>query len=158
MTDIKTEIGKSRAFIRLALERKLLSKHLRTLLSNQQLTCAFYKRYSFLRCEDEKEQFLTHLLTLNAVNLLPFTSTFTTSTFKYKLILYGSSTFTGFFSLSGSIFELNDQYISNSTSVFNFECRNLGLINNLTLRVSGNNKIYLEYCYLINEFTSQTYR
>ena len=37
MKDIKTDIGKSRAFIRLALERKLLSKHLRTLLSNQEL-------------------------------------------------------------------------------------------------------------------------
>lgn len=61
MTDIKTEIGKSRAFIRLALERKLLSKHLRTLLSNQQLTCAFYKRYAFLRSDDEKGKLLCKL-------------------------------------------------------------------------------------------------
>ena len=158
MSDIKTEIGKSRAFIRLALERKLLSKHLRTLLSNQQLTCAFYKRYAFLRSDDEKEQFLTHLLTLNAVDLLPFTTTFITSTFKYKLILYGTSSFTGYFSLSGSLFELNDQFISSQTSVYAFECRNLGLVNNLTLRVTGNHKIYLEYCYLINDFTGQTYR
>jgi hypothetical protein len=37
MIDIKTDVGKSRAFIRLALERKLLSKHLRTLLINQEL-------------------------------------------------------------------------------------------------------------------------
>lgn len=37
MTDIKTDVGKSRAFIRLSLERKLLSKHLRTLLYNQEL-------------------------------------------------------------------------------------------------------------------------
>lgn len=158
MSDLKTEIGKSRAFIRLALERKLLSKHLRTLLSNQQLTCAFYKRYAFLRSEDEKEQFLTHLLTLNAVDLLPFTNTFITSTFKYKLILYGSSSFSGYFSLCGSLFELNDQYISSATSVHVFDCRNLGQVNNLTLRVTGNNKIYLEYCYLINDFTGQTHR
>lgn len=158
MSDLKTEIGKSRAFIRLALERKLLSKHLRTLLSNQQLTCAFYKRYAFLRSEDEKEQFLTHLLTLNAVDLLPFTNTFITSTFKYKLILYGSSSFCGYFSLCGSLFELNDQFISSPTSVHVFDCRNLGQINNLTLRVTGNNKIYLEYCYLINDFTGQTHR
>ena len=158
MSDLKTEIGKSRAFIRLALERKLLSKHLRTLLSNQQLTCAFYKRYAFLRSEDEKEQFLTHLLTLNAVDLLPFTNTFITSTFKYKLILYGSSSFSGYFSLCGSLFELNDQFVSSPTSVHVFDCRNLGQVNNLTLRVTGNNKIYLEYCYLINDFTGQTYR
>lgn len=38
-----------------------------------------YKRYAFLRCEEEREQFLTHLLTLNAVDLSSFTNTFTTS-------------------------------------------------------------------------------
>lgn len=79
MTDIKTDVGKSRAFIRLALERKLLSKHLRTLLSNHELLITLYKRYAFLRCEEEREQFLTHLLTLNAVDLCCFTNTFTSS-------------------------------------------------------------------------------
>lgn len=79
MADIKTDVGKSRAFIRLALERKLLSKHLRTLLSNQDLLITMYKRYAFLRSEDERDMFLTHLLTLNAVDLMCFTNTFTTS-------------------------------------------------------------------------------
>ena len=36
-----------------------------------------YKRYSFLRCEDEREQFLFHLLSLNAVDFHCFTNTFT---------------------------------------------------------------------------------
>lgn len=37
MTEIKTDIGFARAFVRLALERKLLHKHLKTLLSNHDL-------------------------------------------------------------------------------------------------------------------------
>ena len=36
-----------------------------------------YKRYAFLRCEDEREQFLFHLLSLNAVDYFCFTNTFT---------------------------------------------------------------------------------
>ena len=35
-----------------------------------------YKRYAFLRCEDEREQFLFHLLSLNAVDFHSFTNTF----------------------------------------------------------------------------------
>lgn len=37
MTDIKTHIGYARAWVRLALEKKLLSRHLRTLLSDSAL-------------------------------------------------------------------------------------------------------------------------
>src|SRR5690349_12609409 len=37
MIEIKTEVGYARAFIRLALERKLLWKHLKELLSNEEL-------------------------------------------------------------------------------------------------------------------------
>lgn len=79
MVDVKTDHGKTRAFLRLALERKLLSSHLRTLCSNAHLLTSKYKRPAFLRAEEEREQFLTHLLTLNAVDLLCFTNTFTTS-------------------------------------------------------------------------------
>ena len=37
MTEIKTDIGYARAWVRLALEKKLLHKHLQKLLSNQEL-------------------------------------------------------------------------------------------------------------------------
>lgn len=37
MTEIKTDIGFARAFVRLALERKLLHKHLKAVLSDTQL-------------------------------------------------------------------------------------------------------------------------
>lgn len=45
MTDIKTHIGYARAWVRLSLEKKLLSKHLRTLLSDSTLL-----RYGLLQC------------------------------------------------------------------------------------------------------------
>lgn len=37
MSEIKTEIGYARAWVRLSLEKKLLSKHLRSLLSDNEL-------------------------------------------------------------------------------------------------------------------------
>lgn len=83
MTDIKTHIGYARAWVRLALEKKLLSRHFRTLLSDTALLRSLYKRSAFVRCEEEKEQFLYHLLTLNAVDYCCFTNIYpTTSQFQ----------------------------------------------------------------------------
>lgn len=76
LKDVKTDVGKARAFIRLSLELKKLSKHLKTLLGDQTLLNSLYKPYAFLRCEEEREQFLMYLLTLNAVDLPCFTTTF----------------------------------------------------------------------------------
>jgi hypothetical protein len=38
-----------------------------------------YKRYAFLRCEDERNLFLTYLLTLNAADYHSFTHTYTST-------------------------------------------------------------------------------
>lgn len=90
MTDIKTHIGYARAWVRLALEKKLLSKHFRTLLSDTALLRTLYKRSAFVRCEEEKEQFLYHLLTLNAVDYFCFTNTYpTTSTSAVYCTIFG---------------------------------------------------------------------
>lgn len=87
MSEIKSEIGYSRAWVRLALEKKLLSRHLRTLLSDTTLLKQQYKRNAFLRCDDEKEQFLYHILSLNAVDYFCFTNTYlNTSKGKMKII------------------------------------------------------------------------
>lgn len=79
MTDVKTHVGYARAWVRLALEKKLLSRHFRTLLSDASLLRSLYKRSAFLRCEEEKEQFLYHLLALNAVDYFCFTNTYPTT-------------------------------------------------------------------------------
>lgn len=92
MTDIKTHIGYARAWVRLALEKKLLSRHFRSLLSDTGLLRLLYKRSSFVRSEEEKEQFLYHLLTLNAVDYFCFTNTYPTSSKRNELrILPGKS-------------------------------------------------------------------
>lgn len=76
ISEIKTEIGYARAWIRLSLEKKVLSKHLRALLADDELLRGFYKRNAFLRSEEEREQFLYHLLTLNAADYYCFTNTY----------------------------------------------------------------------------------
>lgn len=86
MSDVKTNTGMARAWVRLALEKKQLSKHLRSLLSDQTLLRGLYKRQAFLRCEEEREQFLYHLLSLNAVDYFCFTSTYPTTGNKIELI------------------------------------------------------------------------
>lgn len=158
MIDIKTDVGKSRAFIRLALERKLLSKHLRTLLINQELLLNLYKRYAFLRCEEEREQFLTHLLTLNAVDLMCFTNTFTTSVLPYTLFQYGSSQMSGWFSISGSIASTSEIQLTNSINSYSFTHRNLGNLNTLTICVNQSSKVFIEYCFVRNEVTNHIYK
>lgn len=87
MTDVKTHVGYARAWVRLALEKKLLSRHFRTLLSDSSLLRSLYKRSAFLRCEEEKEQFLYHLLALNAVDYFCFTNTYPTTSEKVVSIL-----------------------------------------------------------------------
>lgn len=84
MTEIKSDIGFSRAWLRLSLEKKLLSNHLRSLLSDNALLKAQYKRNAFLRCEEEREQFLFHLLSLNAVDYFCFTNTYISASMFYR--------------------------------------------------------------------------
>ncbi|ENN76384.1 hypothetical protein YQE_07106, partial [Dendroctonus ponderosae] len=87
MLDVKTGIGFARAWVRLALEKKLLSRHLRTLLLDLSLLKELYKRSAFVRCEEEKEQFLYHLLSLNAVDYFCFTSTYPTTVIPYSIVI-----------------------------------------------------------------------
>lgn len=44
----------------------------------------YYKRFAFVRCEEEKEQLLCHLLSLNAVDFRCFTNTFTKTSKFFK--------------------------------------------------------------------------
>ncbi|XP_074602839.1 DENN domain containing pinstripe isoform X2 [Brevipalpus obovatus] len=160
MVDIKTDTGKSRAFIRLALERKLLSKHLRVLLSNQDLVMSIYRRYAFLRCEEEREQFLTHLLTLNAVDILCFTHTYPTTSLTYTLVFEGSGPLTGSIWLGGSLRHSNEIIISNANNVYSFEHTNLGFINTLAILIDTNvtSSLYIGYCFIRNEVTGHIFK
>lgn len=108
-----------------------------------------------MRCEEEREQFLTHLLTLNAVDLMCFTNTFTTSVLRmfssfyynlynkkiklfytifvhliaYTLLIYGSGQMSGWFSISGSIASTSENPLTNaSNNYFTVSFNNVFLI------------------------------
>ncbi|KAJ3595822.1 hypothetical protein NHX12_002236 [Muraenolepis orangiensis] len=76
MSEGVSDLGLVRAWIHMALEKKLLSKHLKELLSHQELLS-----------EEEREQFLVHLLSLNTVDYLCFTQGFTSISIPYRVVI-----------------------------------------------------------------------
>ncbi|VVC91607.1 unnamed protein product [Leptidea sinapis] len=160
MTDIKTEIGYARAWVRLSLEKKLLSKHLRELLSDTTLLRSQYKRTAFLRCEEEREQFLYHLLTLNAVDYNCFTNTYPTTKLPYRVFIVPSrkasqTTANCWLSISGANGESTPKIpIPRNTNEFVFHHKNLGVLS--TLRIGHDNsglspRWLLDHIYARNE-------
>ncbi|EFA02072.1 DENN domain-containing protein 5B [Tribolium castaneum] len=165
MTDVKTGIGMAKAWVRLALEKKQLSKHLRTLLSDQTILRSLYKRSAFLRCEEEKEQFLYHLLSLNAVDYFCFTSTYATTVIPYRIVIIpnkkGSTTSANaWVVLSGTLSETRRIPVPKSNN-FEYKHHNLGVLT--TLRIGHDNsglyaKWMIDYVLVRNEITGHTYK
>ncbi|CAB3228464.1 unnamed protein product [Arctia plantaginis] len=166
MTDIKTEIGYARAWVRLSLEKKLLSKHLRELLADTTLLRSQYKRTAFLRSEEEREQFLYHLLTLNAVDYFCFTNTYPTTKLPYRVLIMPSrkasqTTANCWISISGANGESTPKIpIPRNTNEFVFHHKNLGILS--TLRIGHDNsglspRWLLDQVYVRNEVTGHTY-
>ncbi|KAL4714481.1 hypothetical protein ACJJTC_017776 [Scirpophaga incertulas] len=166
MTDIKTEIGYARAWVRLSLEKKLLSKHLRELLADTTLLRSQYKRTAFLRCEEEREQFLYHLLTLNAVDYYCFTNTYPTTKLPYRVLIVPSrkasqTTANCWISISGTNRESTPKIpIPRNTNEFVFHHKNLGVLS--TLRIGHDNsglspRWLLDQVFVRNEVTGHTY-
>ncbi|XP_046430049.1 DENN domain-containing protein 5B isoform X3 [Neodiprion fabricii] len=168
MTDIKTHIGYARAWVRLALEKKLLSRHLKTLLSDTALVRSQYKRSAFLRCEEEKEQFLYHLLTLNAVDYFCFTNNYPTTKLPYRVVIFPSrkasaatTTANSWVAISGTLCETNPVSIPKGALEFVFHHRNLGVLS--TLRIGHDNtglspKWMVEHIVVRNEVTGHTFK
>ncbi|CAG5114611.1 unnamed protein product [Candidula unifasciata] len=168
MPDIHTDVGKTRALIRLALERKMLSVYLKQLLADTDLLRSLYKRYAFLRCEEEREQFLCHLLSLNAVDFFCFTNTFPNSVVPYRVLIYpssklGCSTTSAnvWLSVAGQLGETGEMEVAKSLLELNFEHKNLGVLT--TLRIGHDNsgmmpRWLVEYVLVRNELTGHTYR
>nr|XP_034181426.1 DENN domain-containing protein 5B isoform X4 [Osmia lignaria] len=168
MTDIKTHIGYARAWVRLALEKKLLSRHLKTLLSHTRLLRSQYKRSAFLRCEEEKEQFLYHLLTLNAVDYFCFTNNYPTTKLPYRVVIFPSrkasaatTSANSWIAISGTLCETNPVPIPKGALEFVFHHKNLGVIS--TLRIGHDNtglspKWMVEHVVVRNEVTGHTFK
>ncbi|KAJ8675599.1 hypothetical protein QAD02_011385 [Eretmocerus hayati] len=168
MTDIKTHIGYARAWVRLALEKKLLSRHLKTLLSNAALLRSQYKRSAFLRCEEEKEQFLYHLLTLNAVDYFCFTNNYPMTKLPYRVIIFPSrkasaatTSANGWVAISGTLCETIPVSIPKGALEFVFHHKNLGVLS--SLRIGHDNsgvspKWMVEHVLVRNEVTGHTFK
>ncbi|XP_018345255.1 PREDICTED: DENN domain-containing protein 5B isoform X1 [Trachymyrmex septentrionalis] len=168
MTDIKTHIGYARAWVRLALEKKLLSRHLKTLLSDNALLRTQYKRSAFLRCEEEKEQFLYHLLTLNAVDYFCFTNNYPTTKLPYRVVIFPSrkasaatTSANSWIAISGTLCETNPVPIPKGALEFLFHHKNLGVLS--TLRIGHDNtglspKWMVEHVVVRNEVTGHTFK
>ncbi|XP_073079467.1 DENN domain-containing protein 5B isoform X1 [Manis javanica] len=168
MSEIKTDVGRARAWIRLSLEKKLLSQHLKQLLSNQPLTKKLYKRYAFLRCEEEREQFLYHLLSLNAVDYFCFTSVFTTIVIPYRSVIIPIKklsnaiiTSNPWICVSGELGDTGVMQIPKNLLEMTFECQNLGKLTTVQIGHDNSGLLakWLVDCVMVrNEITGHTYR
>ncbi|XP_073401278.1 DENN domain-containing protein 5A isoform X1 [Dendrobates tinctorius] len=166
--EIKTDVGKARAWVRLSMEKKLLSRHLKQLLHNHELTKKLYKRYAFLRCDDEKEQFLYHLLSFNAVDYFCFTNVFTTIMIPYHILIIpskklGGSMFTAnpWICISGEMGETGVLQVPRNILEMTYECQNLGKLT--TVQIGHDNsglyaKWLVEHVMVRNEITGHTYK
>ncbi|XP_067998225.1 DENN domain-containing protein 5B isoform X1 [Melanerpes formicivorus] len=168
MSEIKTDVGRARAWIRLSLEKKLLSQHLKQLLSNQALAKKLYKRYAFLRCEEEREQFLYHLLSLNAVDYFCFTSVFTTIMIPYRSVIIpikklsnSITTSNPWICVSGELGDTGVMQIPKNHLEMTFECQNLGKLTTVQIGHDNSGLLakWLVDCVMVrNEITGHTYR
>ncbi|KAJ8396724.1 hypothetical protein AAFF_G00015620 [Aldrovandia affinis] len=166
--EIKTDVGKARAWVRLSMEKKLLSRHLKQLLYDHELTKKLYKRYAFLRCDDEKEQFLYHLLSFNAVDYFCFTNVFTTIMMPYHVLVVpskklGGSMFTAnpWLCVAGELSETVVLQVPKNTLEITFECQNLGKLT--TVQMGHDNaglyaKWLVECVVVRNEITGHAYK
>uniref|UniRef100_A0A8C7TVE3 DENN/MADD domain containing 5B n=1 Tax=Oncorhynchus mykiss TaxID=8022 RepID=A0A8C7TVE3_ONCMY len=168
MGEIKTDVGRARAWIRLSLEKKLLSQHLKRLLSRQALTKKLYKRYAFLRCEEEKEQFLFHLLSLNTVDYFCFTSVFTTIMIPYRAVIIpikklsnAMTTSNPWVCVSGELGDSGVRQITKNVLEMTFDCQNLGKLTTVQLGHDNSGLLakWLVDCVMVrNEITGHTYK
>uniref|UniRef100_A0A668A4N7 DENN domain containing 5A n=1 Tax=Myripristis murdjan TaxID=586833 RepID=A0A668A4N7_9TELE len=170
ISEIKTDVGKARAWVRLSMEKKLLSRHLKQLLSDHELTKKLYKRYAFLRCDDEKEQFLYHLLSFNAVDYFCFTNNLILQTITIfniiapsKIKKLGGSMFTAnpWVCVSGELAETGVLQVPRNTLEITFECQNLGKLTTVQMG-HDNTGLYAKWlveCVMVrNEITGHTYK
>lgn len=176
MHEIKTDIGYARAFVRLSLEKKTFSRHLKTLLADVSILRSMYKRTAFLTYEDEKEQFLYHLLTLNAVDYFCFSHVYGMTMIPYRILIVsvsGSGTLSRRTSLPklwmtifGSIGE-TERIAINKNEIL-MEHKNLGILRTLRIGIdasqststltSTSTKFHLDCIWIRNEVTGQAYK
>ncbi|XP_065582616.1 DENN domain-containing protein 5B-like isoform X2 [Artemia franciscana] len=168
MADIKSQIGYARAFVRLCLEKKVLSCHIQSLFSETNLIGDLYKRHAFLRSDDEREQFLYHLLSLNTVEYYCFTHAFTNTVISYRILIVPSRKFNAsttsanvWIRLSGTLGVSTELAVPKGQLEFLFKHKNLGLLTTITIGHDNSGltpRWLVDYMVARNELTGHTYR
>ncbi|XP_024137853.1 DENN domain-containing protein 5B [Oryzias melastigma] len=169
MSDGLSEVAQARAWIHLALEKKMLSQHLKELLTHQELLRQLYKPHAFLLCEEEREQFLFHLLSLNTVDYLCFTRVFTSVCIPYRVVIIpmkklsiAMATVSPWVCVSGELGDSGVIQIPKNTQEIFFQCKNLGRLSTLQLGVQETSgllaKCLVDGVMVYNEITGHTYR
>ncbi|XP_028967875.1 DENN domain-containing protein 5B [Galendromus occidentalis] len=169
MEEVKTDIGFARAWVRLSLEKKCLSRHLKTLLANQELLRNLYKRHAFLRSEDEKEYFLHYLLTLNAIDYSCFSNSYTNTVMPYRVTIFpgrrslgGCTSASVWVTVNGTLAHTDKPLTLPKPSLeMVFKARNLGILTTLRIGHDGTGNtpnILVEHVLVRNEVTGQCYR
>uniref|UniRef100_A0A8C7ZMV0 DENN/MADD domain containing 5B n=1 Tax=Oryzias sinensis TaxID=183150 RepID=A0A8C7ZMV0_9TELE len=169
ISDGLSEVAQARAWIHLALEKKMLSQHLKELLTHQELLRQLYKPHAFLLCEEEREQFLFHLLSLNTVDYLCFTRVFTSICIPYRVVIIpmkklsiAMATVSPWVCVSGELGDSGVIQIPKNTQEIFFQCKNLGRLSTLQLGVQETTgllaKCLVDSVMVYNEITGHTYR
>ncbi|TNN00624.1 hypothetical protein fugu_011870 [Takifugu bimaculatus] len=168
MSEGLSEVGQARAWIHLALEKKMLSHHLKELLLNQELLRQLYKPHAFLLCEEEREQFLFHLLSLNTVDYLCFTRVFTSINIPYRVVIIpmkklsiAMATVNPWVCVSGESGDSGVRQIPKNTQEIYFQCKNLGRLSTLQLGQENSGllaKCLVDCVMVYNEITGHTYK
>ncbi|XP_033823359.1 DENN domain-containing protein 5B-like isoform X2 [Periophthalmus magnuspinnatus] len=168
MSEGMSEVGQARAWIHLALEKKMLSQHLKELLTNQELIRQLYKPHAFLLCEEEREQFLFHLLSLNTVDYLCFTRVFTSISIPYRVAIIpmkklsiAMATVNPWVCVSGELGDSGVRQFPKNTQEIYFQCKNLGRLSTLQLGQENSGllaKCLIDSVMVYNEITGHTYK
>ncbi|XP_029010759.1 DENN domain-containing protein 5B-like [Betta splendens] len=168
MSEGLSEVGQARAWIHLALEKKMLSQHLKELLTNQELLRQLYKPHAFLLFEEEREQFLFHLLSLNTVDYLCFTHVFTSISIPYRVVIIpmkklsiAMATVNPWVCVSGELGDSGVRQIPKNTQEIFFQCKNLGRLSTLQLGQENSGllaKCLVDCVMVYNEITGHTYK
>ncbi|VDD76082.1 unnamed protein product [Mesocestoides corti] len=164
---LRTNIGLARAFVRLALEKKRLSAYLKLLLSDAVLLRELYLRHAFLRCEEEREQFLIHLLSLDAVDYYSFTRMLQKAELLYRVAVVSagrgrllvSSSANAWFCLRGHLGSSGVVALPRSSPSY-LEFQNLGILN--TLLIGHDNagfspNMFIEAVLVVTPLTNHVY-
>uniref|UniRef100_A0A8C1EQT8 Uncharacterized protein n=2 Tax=Cyprinus carpio TaxID=7962 RepID=A0A8C1EQT8_CYPCA len=127
-----------------------------------------YKRYAFLRCEEEKEQFLFHLLSLNTVDYFCFTSVFTTIMIPYRAVIIpikklsnAMTTSNPWLCVSGELGDSGILQITKNVLEMKFDRQNLGKLTTVQLGHDNSGLLakWLVDCVMVrNEITGHTYK